>query len=81
MKMKLTASQESFDALVDLLERSGNQVVGKRWWSNKEGLFAELKHPIDWATVYESFSIDTNSVLVSDHAIWTINEWLTIVHR
>ena len=68
---KLDHTQESFDALIDLLVENGNQVAGKRWNFTREGFFTVLRDPIDWSLVYASFSIDPNAVMVYEHSIAT----------
>ncbi|SFG85124.1 hypothetical protein SAMN05518865_12060 [Duganella sp. CF458] len=71
MKSKLDHTQESFDALIDLLLKSGNEIDGTRWSCSKEGFHTQFKRPIDWSLVYASFEIDPNSVMVYEDSIAT----------
>lgn len=77
---KLDNTKASFDALVDLLLKNGNEIVGGRWYCNKEGFHTILKHPIDWTLVYASFSIDPNSVMAYDNSIATYPEAYEVVY-
>ena len=78
---KLDHTKASFDALVDLLVESGNDIVGSRWWCNKEGMHTVLKHPIDWALVYASFSFDPDCVMIYENAIATFPEAYEVLYQ
>lgn len=73
------ASQESFDAVVDLLVKHGNSVDGNGWFVNKEGYHLILTKPIDWNLLYANFTFSADDIVLDKNSISTWRSIYTII--
>jgi len=78
----LTATQQSFDQLIDFLETRGNLTLGPRWRTDKDGLHTYMTQPIDVALVKTHFRADSSVNVNEEFGTITNGQgWLEITHR
>jgi hypothetical protein len=64
-------SKASFDAVVEVLVKHGNSIVGPGWSVDKDGYHLLLAKPIDWDLLYSEFTFSSKEIKLENNCIST----------